>query len=317
MGVMPLALSETAQRGTATAAIVAGALVIALLGRVLIDRRSTDRFTSYHGRRVLRNVVVIFSLLAIALTWHVFAGRGGLVIGLATAGVAFAMQEVVGAVAGWFNIVSGRIYRVGDRVSVGGVNGDVIDVSPLRTKLMEIGQAGGAGGASEGGSWVHGRQYTGRIVSVSNKATFTQPVYNYTAVFEYIWEELMVPIAYRGDWQQAEQILLEEARQISSSEGAREAIDEMAARYPMPRQEVEPRVFVHGTDDWAELRARFVVPVRRARTLKSDMTRRVLERFEAAGIEIASETAEVTLRAGGEYESPDPGEDAGSQDERT
>ncbi len=302
---MPLALSETAQRGIASAAIVAAGIVIVLLGRILVDRSSTDRFTTYHGRRALRNVVVIFSLLAIALTWKVFAGRGGLVIGLATAGIAFAMQEVVGAVAGWFNIVSGRIYRVGDRVSVGGVNGDVIDVSPLRTKLMEIGQPEES--ASNDESWVHGRQYTGRIVTVSNKATFTQPVYNYTAVFEYIWDELMVPIAYRADWQLAEQILLEEARQISSSDGARQAIDEMAARYPMPQQEVEPRVFVRGTDDWAELRARFVVPVRRARTLKSDLTRRVLERFEEAGIEIASETAEVTLRAGREGSSRDSG----------
>ena len=291
---MPFALSETGERGIATAAIVVVALVVVLVGRVVIERRSTDRFTTYHGRRVLRNVVLIFSLVAIAITWHAFAGRGGLVIGLATAGVAFAMQEVIGAVAGWFNVVSGRIYRVGDRVSVGGVNGDVIDVSPLRTKLMEIGDA-----RDDDKSWVRGRQYTGRIVSVSNKATFTEPVYNYSAVFEYIWEELMVPVAHGGDWQQAERILLEEARQISTSDGARQAIDEMAMHYPMPRQEVEPRVFLHATDDWIELRARFVVPVRTARTLKSEMTGRVLERFDAAGIEVASETAEVMLRSAG------------------
>ena len=66
---------------------------------------------------------------------------------------------------------------------MGGVRGDVIDITPLRTKIMEIGSP------SEGESWVHGRQYTGRIVAVSNKATFSEPVFNYSAAFEYIREE--------------------------------------------------------------------------------------------------------------------------------
>jgi small-conductance mechanosensitive channel len=67
---------------------------------------------------------------------------------------------------------------------MGGVRGDVIDITPLRTKIMEMGSA------TEEQTWVRGRQYTGRIVTVSNKATFTEPVFNYSTVFDYIWEEL-------------------------------------------------------------------------------------------------------------------------------
>ena len=40
--------------------------------------------------------------------------------------------------AGWFNILSGGIFRVGDRIQMGGVRGDVIDITPLRTKVMVI-----------------------------------------------------------------------------------------------------------------------------------------------------------------------------------
>ena len=39
--------------------------------------------------------------------------------------------------AGWFNITSGRIYRIGDRIELGGVRGDVIDITLLRTKMPE------------------------------------------------------------------------------------------------------------------------------------------------------------------------------------
>jgi small-conductance mechanosensitive channel len=142
---------------------------------------------------------------------------------------------------------------------------------------------------------VKGRQHTGRIVAVSNKSTFTSPVYNFSAIFEFIWEELTVPIAYRSDWHEAERIITEEAEQASASEGARAAITAMERRYPIPHAEVAPRVFVRATDNWMELAARFVVPVREARTAKDAMMRRIRERLDAAGIEIASETADVTV----------------------
>jgi len=66
-------------------------------------------------------------------------------------------------------------------------------------------------------------------------------------------------------------------------------MDEMSQRYPVPRTEVEPRVFVSATDNWMQLAARFVVPVRTSRTAKNELTRRMIERFEAEGIKVASQ----------------------------
>jgi hypothetical protein len=56
------------------------------------------------------------------------------------------------------------------------------------------------------------------------------------------------------------------------------------------------------TDTWMQLAARFVIPVRQARTRKSGMTRRVRERFDEAGRQVGSTTMEVTLHR------PDHGE---------
>lgn len=200
------------------------------------------------------------------------------------------MEEVIGALAGWFNILTGRIFRVGDRIQMGGVRGDVIDITPRRTKVMEIGSE------TDDGTWVLGRQYTGRIVAISNKATFTEPVFNYSAVFDFIWEELTVPVRHNADWSQAERILEEEARAVSASEGAGGAIHEMTTRYPVPRTEVEPRVYARATDNYMELSARFVVPVRTARTTKDSMTRRVVDRLARAGIEVASTSEDIRIR---------------------
>jgi small-conductance mechanosensitive channel len=84
------------------------------------------------------------------------------------------------------------------------------------------------------------------------------------------------------------------AREADTAE-ATAAMHEMVRRYPVPRSDVEARVFVRFTDNWVELTARFPVPVRQARTVKDAISRRVLERLRAAGIEIASETETITV----------------------
>jgi small-conductance mechanosensitive channel len=66
--------------------------------------------------------------------------------------------------------------------------------------------------SAEPAVWVHSRQFTGRIVTVTNSKIFDEPVYNYTRDFPFIWEEMHLPIAYRDDRHKAEQILLEAAK---------------------------------------------------------------------------------------------------------
>lgn len=287
---------SAAGRVVTSAAIVAGAVVVAWLLAPLVTRPVTDAYARYYLRKGVRYVVAAVTLVILAVVWRPFAGQIGVVIGLVGAGVAFAMQEVIGALAGWVNIVSGRIFGVGDRIRMGGAHGDVIDLSPLRTKILEIGVPDSTGRSDDASTWVGGRQYTGRIVAVSNKASFTEPVFNYSAVFEFIWEELVVPVPHAADWRLAERILHEEATRVSRSEGAQEAMRTMTRRYPVPLTEIEPRVFVRATDNWLELAARFVVPVRTARSVKDDMTRRVVDRLGAAGIELASETLHTDAR---------------------
>ena len=280
---------SAAGRAVTSAAVVAFGFVLASFLPSLVTRRFDDATSRYYARKLIRFGIGVVVLVVLAVIWRAFAGRIGVVLGLGAAGLAFAMQEVVGAIAGWFNILSGSIFRVGDRIQMGGVRGDVIDITPLRTKIMEM------GAANEDGSWVVGRQYTGRIVAVSNKMTFTEPVFNYSTVFGFIWEELTVPVPYDADWHRAEQILRDEVASVSATPGAQEAIKEMAARYPVPLADVEPRVFMRATDNWNELAARFVVPVRSARLVNDGVTRRVLDRFAAEGIPIASATADVTV----------------------
>jgi small-conductance mechanosensitive channel len=277
-------------RLVATVVVAAAAIVVASIAGRIAGRRGHDEYSSYHYRKLARYGTVLLGAVVLLFVWRSALGHVAIFGGLAVAGLAFALQEAIGAVAGWFNILSGGIYRVGDRVELGGVKGDVIDITPLRTKVLEMGSS-----LPEEPSWVGGRQYTGRIVSISNKATFDTPTYNYSSFFDFVWEELRVPIPYRADWERAERIVLEEAQRVSATEGAQQAMQAMMERYPMPRHQVDARVYVTLTDNWVELAARFVIPVRQSRAVRDEMSRAIRRRFDEAGIEIASSTMDVTV----------------------
>jgi small-conductance mechanosensitive channel len=299
---MTARVSSTEQRVIVTAAIVVLVGVIWTTAGAVARRRADDEYSEFYVARVIRYAACIVAVVAIALLWQVFQGRGPLVIGFLIAGLTFSLQEVIGAIAGWFNILTGHIYRVGDRVEIAGVHGDVIDVSLLRTKLLEFGSDQPAE-TDVSTSWVHGRQYTGRVIVLSNKSTFTEPVFNYSGALGFVWEEVTIPVAYGSDWELAERILEEEAATISAGETAERAIRELEQRYPVPQTEVEPRVFVNATDNYIELAARFVVPVREARTRKSTLVKNMLQRFDSCGIQVASTTVDVTLHRPGGSES--------------
>ncbi len=300
--------SEVGVRLLLTLLVVVGALVLSRLVARAVRRRfgtagqgggggpseagRDDRHSAYWIRKVATYAVWGLAVLIIIFIWAEFGRRLGFVVGAASAGVAFALQNVLGSFAAWLGILGGRVFRVGDRVMMGGVKGDVIDLSPLRTTVMEIGSPG----ASEDSDvWVRARQYTGRIVTISNKAFFDEPIYNYSKDFDYVWEEISIPVSYKTDWEKGRDILLgevEEATRGFRKESA-EALAEMGRRYLVGRSEVEPRVFVRLTDNWVELSARFVLPTRSARQVKSTISENILKGFSEENITIASATSEI------------------------
>jgi small-conductance mechanosensitive channel len=263
-----------------SAGIVVAAIAVGWLADRAIRVRVAGDYERFYGRKFVRYGIVVVVAIALLVTWQPFGTGLAAAFGLAAAGITFAMQEVIGALAGWFNITVGRIFTIGDRIQMAGVRGDVIDISPMRTKLMEIGSE------DQHTNWVGGRQHTGRMVAISNKATFTEPVYNFSSFFDFIWEELDVLVPHHEDRELAASILREEAERISDLDEALAEMRRLRRRFPVPEAELLPRVFARIEDDGVRLAARFVVPTRTARSVKDELARRVERRLTAAGIEL-------------------------------
>ena len=259
--------------------------------RLFGERRGQFRFWSIQAIRLFLAVLLISGLVSI---WFNDPSRLASAAAFITAGLAIASQRVITAVSGYFIILRGKTFNVGDRIVMGGVRGDVIALGFMQTTIMEMGQPPSEQ-ADAPSMWVRGRQYTGRIVTISNDKIFDEPVYNYTRDFPYIWEEMHVPIPYKADWHRAEQVIVDAARRhtLQIQKLSADALQELERRYAVKREELEPRVYLRLTDNWVEMAVRFVADDHGIRRLKDAMSRDILDGLGAAHIEIASGTYEV------------------------
>nr|WP_276082312.1 mechanosensitive ion channel domain-containing protein [Methylobacterium sp. GC_Met_2] len=266
----------------------------ALVGLVLnrTDYGSLQtKFWTRQGISLLAAVLLVLGLLSI---WFNDPSRLATAFGLLSAGLAFALQQVVTSLAGYFVILRGATFTVGDRISMGGVRGDVLRLGFIQTTIMEMGQPPAVQGASPA-MWVRSRQFTGRIVTVSNAQIFSEPVFNYTRDFPFIWEEIAIPITYQADRSRAEAILLQAASRHSLDTNAMtiDAKTRLQDRFGVEPVDLEPRVFYRITDNWLELTVRFILGTHQIRGAKDAMSRDILTAFDAAGIGIASATYDI------------------------
>ena len=295
VGVTP----ENGQKLLLSLAFIAVVVVVSRTLRWIVGLalRRTDhasvqtRFWTRQAISLLGAVVLILGLLSI---WFSDPTRLATALGLASAGLAFALQQPVTSIAGYFVILRGSTFNVGDRIQMGGVRGDVLRLGFIQTTIMEMGEPPSVQGADPA-MWVKSRQFTGRIVTVSNAKIFAEPVFNYTRDFPFIWEEMAIPITYQANRDKVEAIMLDAAERFAGrgEEIATDAKQDLQARFGVDPIDLEPKVFYRITDNWLELTVRFIVTTHGIRGIKDAMSRRILTGMDEAGIGIASATYDI------------------------
>jgi small-conductance mechanosensitive channel len=206
-------------------------------------------------------------------------------LGAASAGIAFALQEVIASFAGWLAVAFGNFFKVGDRVQLGGIKGDVIDIGFLRTTIMEV------------GSWVNGDLYNGRIVRVANSFVFKEPVFNYSGEFGFLWDEIVVPVKYGSDYELARKILKDAAQQVVGDTEAQAQADwdKLVRSYRIEDARVESLVTLVANDNWVEFTLRYVVKHRARRATKDALFSRILAAVDKSEGKVAMASMTVHI----------------------
>lgn len=292
-GVHILGLGPGALHKWLLTAIVLGAAILLRWAFKLLTPTGKVSRRSIWTRKYVSLGIGALAILLLFSIWFDDAGRMATFSGLIAAGAAVASQNAILSMAGYLVIVFGKVFDLGDRIQIGDVRGDVLDIGLFKTTVMEMGVPLKL--HPDPNHWVGARQYSGRVVTFTNAEIFKNPAFNYTRMFNFLWEEVQVPVPYETDLRQAEAIVAKAVSDVTQGviDEGRAQLSELSQKFLIRESDLEPRVYVRLTDNWVELSVRFLVRSWGVRETKDAIARRIFDRFQEAGISVASATFEV------------------------
>ena len=189
--------------------------------------------------------------------------------GFVTAGIAVGLQTVLLSVAAYFFVVGRYGIHVGDRVSVSGVTGDVIDISLVRLYLMELAGTG------------IDLFPTGRVVVFSNSVLFqaTTPLFKQIPGTEYAWHEVVFNLVPGGNHKLAQDKLFPAVNAVHDQyrEGFERQRGFIERRIEVQLKTPSPETRLQFGDTGLELLIRYPVEIRNESVTDEQVTRKVLE----------------------------------------
>lgn len=189
------------------------------------------------------------------------------IMGIVGAAVVIALQDMCSAFAGWFVIISSRKIRVGDRVEINGVRGEVIDIQILRTTLVEL------------NNWLDVDETTGRMLIIPNNFIFKSEVFNYSHIHPYIWGKADIIITFESDPQKTYDLLFNALKEVTAKAYAAAAKGGtlMAKRYGVSRGIYEPHIHTVIGDSGICYSLFYVAHYRKITTMRDKIMLRVIE----------------------------------------
>jgi small-conductance mechanosensitive channel len=245
-------------------------LVRPVLRRLLSSWELLDAVAALFG--------IVVWILAAGLVLSVLAGDiRALVgsVGLVGLALSWALQTPIESFTGWLLNSFQGYYRVGDRVAVGDVFGDVYKIDFLTTTVWEIG--------SPGRGFVQAEQATGRLITFPNNEVLAGTIVNLTRDFPYVWDELAVGVANESDLGYGLQVLGEVAHGLLGAtmvEPARAYAEILRRARLEAGVPEEPQVFLVMRESWTDVVVRYLVNARERRKWKSELTARVSEELK-------------------------------------
>lgn len=234
-----------------------------------INRQAQSPRTLYSWRKATQYVFVILGIFLVGRTWLVGMQSVVTYLGLLSAGIAIALQDLIINLAGWGFIMWVRPFAVGDRIQIGEDAGDVIDIRLFQFSLLEIGKR------------IDAEQTTGRILHLPNGIVFKEVFANYSQGFPYIWNEIPILVTYESDWQKARGILQEIITRHAPDVGddMKKYARHITNRFVISYGNTSPIVYTQIASSGVLLTMRYLVAPRQRRNSENAIYEDILREF--------------------------------------
>lgn len=247
--------------------------------------RISEARSRYNATKLLMLLSYLVILTVIAIIYSDQLKGFSITLGLIGAIVAFAFKNMLSSIAGWISITFGKYFKVGDRIQVNNIKGDVIDVNFFTTTLIECRE------------WIDSDLYTGRLIKISNNDILNSPLYNYSADFPFLWDEIKIPIRYGSDIPLAKQIFLDAALDITNdfAQKSNAIWLKLKTKYLLEETNTSPKVTLKVNSNWIEFTIRYIVDYKKRRKIQNLIFTKILEEIEKVPdkIQFASATFEL------------------------
>ena len=222
------------------------------------------------------SVSVLIWILAAAVALSIIAGDVRAIVGsvgLLGLALSWALQTPIESFTAYLLNSFKGYYRVGDRIEVGEVFGDVYRIDLLTTTVWE------AGGPDKP---VQGAQSTGALTTFPNSEVLRGNIINYTRDFPYVWDEVVVGVANESDLRHAMRVTADTARAVIGPmmelpiQSYRSMLASAGLAFDVA---TEPQVYLAPTDAWMNITVRYLVPARERRKWASALQLELSERL--------------------------------------
>lgn len=236
----------------------------------LVNRRfHDDAMKLYTWRKLVSYLSVALGVILIGRLW--LAGWTTVVtyLGLLSAGLAIALQDLIVSLAGWIFIIWRRPFEVGDRIQVDDDMGDVIDIRLFAFSILEV-----------SGYGIEAEQSTGRIIHIPNGTVFKEPIKNTHQGVPFIWNEVPIMVTFESDWQKAKKILNNIVLDLAPEvEDKMRQYRKRADRFVISYSNLTPTIYTNIVESGVLLTMRYLVEPRQRRGSEHEIHEAVLRAF--------------------------------------
>jgi small-conductance mechanosensitive channel len=233
-----------------------------VVGRLNMDRRQTQ---SLHT--VAHVAVRLLAFLLILLVIIGPPGQLGTFLGLAGAGLTVALKDFIVGFLGWFVLMGKNGIRLGDWVEINGVTGEVVEIGPFHTVLLET------------GNWTDSGHPTGRRVTFTNSFAIEGHYFNFSTSGQWLWDELQLVLPAGRDPYPVVQEIQKKVSE-ATKEGAKQAEQEWRSATrsrEMSSFSVDPAVSIKPVVGGVEIAVRYITRANERYQLRAQLYQAAVE----------------------------------------
>lgn len=241
----------------------------------LIIKDDRKHYLYVQNSKIILNILYIIMLLFV---WENYIKNLITLISFLSAALTFALRDIILNFFCGMYIKFKKIFKIEDRIQIDDIKGDVTNISSLEFSILEINSK------QENG------QSTGVVVTFPNSVIFSKPIKNYTKLFKYIWDEMVIKVPIDCDLVSTKKELY---RIINSNEIVKlipkkmeKQINHTNDDFRIYYNKYEPMIYTKIVDDYIELTIRYLIHPKKARYVNSVIWNNIITSYKDKKIDL-------------------------------